>query len=1314
MAAGEAGRPAELETRSGGRVGRGRSGSRRVAGAGFLPRLAGATLAVTALLAVVPRPAGAIANPFVAYAGLGLAWELLIVLLVFAPVYLWRGRLRWRRLSPVVRRAVFVALGACFVAVFHLGTPDPIAGHPPAAVREAYAERCAPLGEAAAPLGLEPRDVLLDPRLPAQFGTYHVRGACNVDAQRLLEDVAFRRSLEQGAGRVYLVAEWVRTVADLYGRLLDRGCSTERWRVLEAGLLFFRFQARGPDDVRTVSRRLTDDEAKASRSRNIRYFLDEDFPQLVFGKPYQLADAAALGRQLSHKFGPHYARGWRLTILGHEPSWRQRPLSFLLDEANATVTKIEVIDTSEPPRIETRYGFPGTTLRTGRMNTGLPRLEAANGGRIRRAVFLCDNSVSCPAAESLARDLLDRGDEVAGYVLPQEFPAYTPFDRWQDTWTVRGFPGAEWLLLAVCCALVVWIRVRIDRRLRGLRCDPRRHTAPLLQDLALRLAAVLTPLAFGSLIVPLTERIVHAGRSWSAVYLVDAARAGLGLLSLAIPVAWLLVWETAYRLRPRQGWTATSVLYGCVLLPLFVVCAGLAGIQVMLTAFHGLSFVALLLAPAVFAAGRTLLVGRRLPSSPLGVRLVPLELAPRIPAAGQKARWLAQAADLGLDVPHGWLLVTSRRAFRELVATPGGRRSLARLLRPVRRELGGAALLAVRSSAPREDEPGECTAGRFATVLGVRWSGLEAAITEVLESYERAGIADDEPVAVMLQAQVGVRYAGVAVREAASRGGGIQVEGAAQDAARVTSGKGAPLAAGIGACSRRYVAGNIAARSLPARLFTDTFAILEATFPGRLAIEWCHTGRTFFVVQVRPLPTGPLAAPVSGAAATLAGLAPALRRYPYAASAVVLDSSDLAEWQYGARPAAAELLGEIYERGLHGTRLSATHRRAAACGPRPAVVELLGGWFRSGVARRPVRLRLLRPLLRLANLGLWLRRAAGVRRLEGRIAAGQARLLEQGASRADGGRATAGALAEETRLLRELILDRLVRDVFDVGLLMGAGGMGPTAAATNADPFLAGLADPAAGSALAERFPYRSLADYALDVPRFGEREGVGETELLAAFALRDRWFQGAPSGRAAGLRRLQALARDNLSVGVALLRLRSLELGRALGLDAERVLELRFADLRLLAQGEPPPRPAGPRSRVVERLPARISLEALEALAIGVVARDDDARPSWVSGGGPVSGTVVADVAEGAGSAGGVWVVEHPTVEAALRIPPSMTLVALGGNRLCHAALVLQGRGIRALFGAAKYRSVLQPGAVVELAADGAVRETAPPAAPR
>jgi hypothetical protein len=351
-----------------------------------------------------------------------------------------------------------------------------------------------------------------------------------------------------------------------------------------------------------------------------------------------------------------------------------------------------------------------------------------------------------------------------------------------------------------------------------------------------------------------------------------------------------------------------------------------------------------------------------------------------------------------------------------------------------------------------------------------------------------------------------------------------------------------------------------------------------------------------------------------------------------------------------------------------------------------------------------VRLRLLRPAVRLANLGLRLRCAAGVRRLERNIAEGQARILEQGASRSGGGRPPASAIAAEALALRELILVRLARDVFDVGLLMGAGGMGPTAAATNADPFLAGLADPAAAPALAERFPYRSLADHALDLPRFGEREGVGETELLAAFARRERWFRSAPTGRAAGLRRLQALARDNLSAGVALLRLRILELGRALGLDAERVLELRSVDLRTLARGEPP-RPAGRRSRVVEPLPARISLEALEALAMGGGIRDDDARPHWVSGGGPVSGTVVADVACGAGTAGGVWVVEHPTVEAARRIPPSMTLVALGGNRLCHAALVLQGRGIRAMFGAARYRSVLQPGAVVELAADGTVR---------
>lgn len=202
------------------------------------------------LVLLSPRAAWAVVNPFSLVFVLSIFWQLAVLSMLLLPLQLNAASIWLRSREPGFRMALGVALSLGFLAALHFGVPGLRGPQPsPGIASEAYQEHCFSLGERAEELGLLPSDRLIDPRHPTQFAMYHLKGSCNLDPRRLLEDEGHRRELEGEAGRLLLLGESGWVLGSLHRELKERSAQSQRWQVLEAGSLFFSHGAQFPDSI---------------------------------------------------------------------------------------------------------------------------------------------------------------------------------------------------------------------------------------------------------------------------------------------------------------------------------------------------------------------------------------------------------------------------------------------------------------------------------------------------------------------------------------------------------------------------------------------------------------------------------------------------------------------------------------------------------------------------------------------------------------------------------------------------------------------------------------------------------------------------------------------------------------------------------------------------------------------------------------------------------------------------------------------------------------------------------------------------------
>ncbi|MFA6317863.1 MAG: hypothetical protein WC943_10630, partial [Elusimicrobiota bacterium] len=764
----------------------------------------------------VAAPAHAIANPFLIYATLSLSLEFLLGVFLLLPFWLCRARLLCLA-SPWRRRALVAGLVLTFMGVFYFGIPDWLAEHRGCGGGETYASTCFPIGRFAETLGVGEEDILLDVRLPAQYAMYHIRGTCNADPQSLLRDKAFREQLQEKGRRIYLVSEFRQVTASLYGDLLDDGCSTDTWRILEAGVMFFRYQKDVKDRPSVLNNRMTHEEASSFRDLNSPDLFNKTsaIPLLDHDATCFLPHAKRLGQQLAYKNGPAYARGQPWSIIGNHPAWRQRCPAFLFDEEAKSLTKILVEDVNHLPRVSDIV-FPGTgqTLVTGVINTSVEALDRVHGAPIQSVVFLCGDIVTCSAAETLAKSILGRGDAVYGYVLEQEHPYYLSFrDMPRAVFLHHPFDAAPWLLAGLAILVAMGIRGHVETRLARPHPAPAGHGAAIPREWFVRVGGGVAPLLIWAMHVETSNHLVEASRGLGGIFLSDAVRTGHPLISLFPPVIVLLLAAVVLRFQPRVGGTWASraswaAYWAAVALAVLLIQT--LDYTRQPTAFNAGVFAAILAAPCAREALGILLYWRARiihvlhGGSPPGITVVPLAFSDWDIGRSQKTRWLAQSAGCGVTIPEGYVVSTTIQAYRSLHADAP--RRLRRALSPMFRSLRSG-LLVVRSAAPGEDEAGALTAGRYTTLRNVRHEDVPRSILEVIESYARGGIPPTTPVSVLIQEQVAAQLGGVACREGAHQGGSILVEAAEQDTVSVTAGNGAPLWGRIGASSGEWISG---------------------------------------------------------------------------------------------------------------------------------------------------------------------------------------------------------------------------------------------------------------------------------------------------------------------------------------------------------------------------------------------------------------------------------------------------------------------------------------------------------------------------
>ena len=1183
-------------------------------------KLLGATLFVVLL----PKPALAIANPFTLVFMAGLGWQLIAALVLLIRFGFLGCLVGFRAWPSYLRYSLIALLTLVITALFHFLVPDTPNHLYPSDKRESFSGSCKALEGHAVGFGLEPTDILLDPRVPAQFAMYHVKGACNVDPDRLRSDPDFRLDLENSGNRIVLATEFRVTIRDLYNDILNAGHSPQKWMVLDSGTMFFRLG----DDAELVSGPIGGnyyDFLLANTTMTYRTFA----PFITADPAYFLAKPNSFGQWLARRTGPLYVNGWPTSILGSNKAWLERRQSWLLGPDASDVVVVKIIDSSlKPSKPHFDVSASQKVLVTGRIGASMEALDKLKGSPIKKVLFLCDNSMTCPTAEALAREQVDRGGQVLGYVTQNSI-----FD---DCFSEllnkkpRADFGQAWFVILIALSVSIVLHIAVTRQIRRFSSKP-------FADNVLRIAASFGPAVIGWVAVYFVAKSFQPGIF--GLYLTDAGRVGLLGLSMLYFVAVLLLAISilTFSTKTKWFWLVSTILFlGFMALPPVTGITVLEAVTLILT-----------------IAG-TPLLARATEGGKKGDgwQIIPLRQA-RIESVGQKARWLAIALDHLPNVLPGFVVLVDDPEQ----LSPSQLEKISRFLKRL-----GPGKRIVRSTAPGEDAKGAATSGKYASVPDVLPGDEGKAILEVLKSY---GLAQGQRATVIVQNQLAPKMAGVATREEQSQGGGIFVEAALGDIAAVTSGKAGGIISGrIGAFSRSW---HRSSDLPPAKAFLDIFAILERRFGQPIMIEWAFNGHQLLVLQVRPT------AFANQDHNDFTALAKTLSKHRLSRKQTVLDCTMFPEFSNGTSALTIELVKEIYEAG--SIIKSWSYRTLANTGPKPQVVLINQKLFMNMVPSRLVSYFLVKPFVWFTNF-LW--RLAPHRIIDetlGDIRASYKKLQE-------------AALQDLKPLqLWALVTSELARDFLTAGIIVDILAKGQD---LTMDPVLA-AAGKGSIAKLAIDFPYRSLSEWSLETPRFGEDD---LDLMLGAFVKRDQFFP-MPKTPADKALTLLALARDNLSFAVAILRLALLrEFGGHTGIFNRSFLELEtgfdFKHPQPLELIQPKP-----------GAPSRLNLIQLEQWISGDAVDQAKSAGFWVSCKSRVIGVV-----DGDGSNAGhiIKVVEHPTVQDVISLPKNAVLVALSGNRLSHAAQVLRDRKIPGLFGAAKFADKLQPGNTVVIDEDGVI----------
>jgi len=1231
------------------------------------------SLATLAAVLLLPSVCWALPTPvllfFMAEFGAQLGLLAIAASLAFAST----AEARLYRLLPgrAARWGTFgLAVGLIVGLYFQFGPQPPVP-----TIRElSLAERlatCAPLKTGPARLlGLKAGAVLLDPRPRAAFDSFHILGSCNLSRAEVLGSPEVRQRLSSGNGQVILVTELGLGPAAFFEDAPPAALDHLRWSQLLGGIEGYLKQRQGRDNPGAPN--LVVD----ARGKTISSLGDSEDPRAGYN--------TMIARDLP---------GWRLLLPAAIP--QALTSGYLVVDVRRVGRARELGVIAIPP-----------------WNAYLDELDRQAGRQVKGAIFIA--SYDLPdylAAEALARQLVGRGGRAPGYVFPDRH--HYPLDQLSRLRTLPMVsPGwslvLSWFLIPtffIFSALLVWIGGAVASRVRLLQGGEG------LSRLIIIASKLLGPLIAWSMFA-FSNTLTSEGYTptLATIRLLDSSRVGWGWIMALAPVCVAGLTYLVAREIPRSRWSTSLFILPVLLLVevtylidglpifLFLCGAGLAefGLKrrgwlayaiIFLVIFTNLVNPRITLLNLVLfcaaVAGQVALIWlqrlryhRRAGQGKPG--LVPLECLTAGHRAGLKASWLARAANDGLAVPPGMVLLV-RPDHYLAEASAGWRRQTAR---GIQRALGKGPLV-VRSSAPDEDLEGGSSAGHYLSVTDVDSAGLEEAIQAVIKDYVDKGIRPDQEVAVLVQPQLRARWAGVAVREPVSRGGGLLVEASQGVNFAITSGEGAQRRDRVGRISRRWLLGNLGDKDVPAMQFLRLFQRLELRFSGLLNIEWAWDGGEVYILQVRRvLGEGEGQRPENDAVAALTRIEAGVRWPRGQLHAPVLEMGDLAEFPAPGSGATLQLLEELWDTGGPWRRAAG---RLGLLGlpapPDPPVLMLDSHYYYSGVVDRPLRRLLGIPTLRLSRLRLRFRLGRTLVALDRDLATLESDLPDAGLGVSEVQRAVDAAvlvLARRDELLgppADIAVAVTLLSQFMRGRIASEAGH---LEADETDPLFRYLAGEGAGepdwAEVRRQFPWRALPDLALERPRLNEGRAYEGPPPLEAPPL--------AADSLAALVQLRGRARQVTAWYAVRLRRAYLELGRVTG--RVDVFNWRLEEVAALARGASPPEIRKEAEPGELDYPSTLTLEALEAWAGESVPVQGEppgrASGNWIGPPRELRG-VVADAGDAGGEESPVLVLNTPTASALAAVPRGWAVVAAGGSALCHAALVARQRGIPALF---------------------------------
>lgn len=232
--------------------------------------------------------------------------------------------------------------------------------------------------------------------------------------------------------------------------------------------------------------------------------------------------------------------------------------------------------------------------------------------------------------------------------------------------------------------------------------------------------------------------------------------------------------------------------------------------------------------------------------------IVPLEYAHIVPGCGGKAERLGHLIAAGMPVPGGFVVraraVEARRRTTHFAADDSA------AILAAHRSLD-AERVAVRSSGLNEDGAEKSYAGVFESILDVRHESLFEALEKVADSLGAARVGaysnGDESGAIIVQAMVLARWAGVLFTEHPGESGSSAVEMIEGLGDALVSGRAEPIGFRLGRAT-----GRVLGDKTPPIDLAPLFALgarLEALFQKPQDIEWAFAEGRFFLLQARDI-----------------------------------------------------------------------------------------------------------------------------------------------------------------------------------------------------------------------------------------------------------------------------------------------------------------------------------------------------------------------------------------------------------------------------------------------------------------------------